>query len=308
MMSNIYPSFLSLGLALGATVVSASPTSRPDVSDSGHSIFLKRMGEKASALGMTAAYYENASGLTKKSRVSASDLLKLGEAAVANPTLAKIWAATERTVSISGPHARQERIVHGYTTLKGYAAFVKRYPFLGGKGGSLSYNDLSVRAHLIVTEVAGTRLLIALAGQECSDDPFALDLEICEKAAAMLSGTAAPSAPGLAALEAKKGAYAFATLDGRLRYESREAHRLQVPASTTKILTALCCLETVGDVSRTLTVRSRDIVGGSGYACFDGDVLTYEDALYSMMLPSSNTLAESVATAAGECLIDGGVR
>jgi len=290
---------------IGAWTVAAvaAPMSWPNETDSAHALFLKAMGEKAAALGMRAAYYENASGLTKKSRVSAADLLALGLEAARNPILSRIWAATNRTVAVTGPHARQEKLVHGYTTLKGYSAFARKYPFLGGKGGSLSYDDLSIRAHVILTEVAGTKLLIALAGQECSDDPFALDIEICEKVAAMLAGQAAPAAPGLAALEAKRGAYAFATLDGRLRCESRDAHRLQVPASTTKIVTALCCLDAVKDVSRPMTVRARDIVGGSGYKCFDGDVMTYEDALYSMMLPSSNTLAESVATAAGEVLL-----
>ena len=278
-------------------------TARPDRADSAHAFFMKAMGEKAAALGMRTAYYENASGLTKKSRVSAADLLALGLEAAKDPVLSRIWAATNRTVSIAGPHARQERIVHGYTTLKGYRAFARRYPFLGGKGGSMQYPDLSVRAHLILTEVSGTSLLIALAGQEWADDPFALDIEICERVSARLSGAAEPPAPGLDALEAKGGAYAFATLDGRIRFESREAHRLQVPASTTKILAALCCLDIVKDLSRTLTVRKQDILGGSGYTCFDGDVVTFEDALYSMMLPSSNTMAESVATAAGECLL-----
>ena len=259
--------------------------------------------EKVTALGMTAAYFQNASGLSLKSRISAADLLKLGEAAVANPTLARIWAATERTVELGGPHARQEKVEHVYAKLEGYEAFVRRYPFLGGKGGSICCDQLSVRAHLIVTEVAGERILIALAGQEAADDPFALDLEVCGLAEAMLAGMEPPSAPGLAALEKKLGGYAFASLDGRLRYESREAHRPQVPASATKILTALCALDVVKDISRKLTLRSQDILGGSGYACFAGDEISFEDALYSMMLPSSNTMAESVATAAGALML-----
>ena len=293
---------VALGCCFTAVAV-GEPSSRPDASDTAHALFLKRMGEKGVELGLEASYYENASGLTKKSRTCAADLLKLGLAAVANPTLARIWAATNRTVSIGGPHARQERLVHGYTTLKGYPAFARRYPFLGGKGGSLSYSDLTVRAHVILTEVRGVRLLIALAGQRCEDDPFALDLEICDLVAAELAGSPHPAIPRLEALEASGGGYAYATLDGRIRRKSPHARRPQVPASTTKIMTALCCLDLVRDVSRKMTIRKRDIVGGSGYACQDGDEITYEDALYSMMLPSSNTLAESVATGAGEFLL-----
>ena len=287
----------------GASVDETPPSAQPDAADSGWAIFMKRMAEKATALGMTDSYFENASGLSLKSRISASDLLKLGEAAVANPTLARIWAATERTVEIGGPRARQETIKHVYAKLEGYEAFVKRYPFLGGKGGSICCDQLSVRAHLIVTEVAGERIVIALAGQEASDDPFALDLEICALAEAMLKGTEPPPTPGLAALEEKLGGYAFASLDGRLRCESRETHRLQVPSSATKVLTALCALDVVADVSRKLTLRSQDVRGGSGYTCYVGDEVSFEDALYSMMLPSSNTMAESVATAAGGLML-----
>lgn len=296
----------------GATVehaVAAPPvTTRPAIDASAHSIFMRRMAEKSFKMGLSAAYYENASGLTKNSRVCVADLLTLGLAVAANPTLSRIWSATNRIVTIHGPHARSEEIVHGYTKLRGYPAFQRKHPFLGGKDGSLSYNDLTVRAHVIMTEVTGRRILIALAGQAYSDDPFAADLEICDLMESMLKGRARPPTPTLDALEAKFGAYAFATLDGQLRFESRHSRRLQVPASTTKLMTALCCLDVVKDVSRKMTVRQRDIVGGSGYKCFDGDELTWEDALYSIMLPSSNTLAEAAATAAGELMLPENLR
>ena len=222
---------------------------------------------------------------------------------MAYPTLARIWAATIRTVSIGGPHARQERLVHGYTTLKGYPAFARRYPFLGGKGGSLSYSDLTVRAHVILTEVKGVRLLIALAGQRCEDDPFALDLEICDLVAAELAGSPHPATPRLEALEASGGGYAYATLDGRIRRESPHARCPQVPASTTKIMTALCTAEAEKDMSQKLTVRFDDLRGGSGIECHSGDVLTYEEALYALLLSSSNTLAEALAASVGTLLI-----
>ena len=109
--------------------------------------------------------------------------------------------------------------------------------------------------------------------------------------------------PDLRRLRGQLGGYAFASLDGRLRCESREAHRLQVPASATKVLTALCALDVVADVSRKMTLRSQDVRDGSGYTCYAGDEVSFEDALYSMMLPSSNTMAESVATAAGGLML-----
>ena len=301
-MNSLQKLVLSGGLVLGLAtceVAAGQPYSHASMS----SAFMTRLRQKTADLGMDDSYFANASGLTKESRVTAADLLTLGLAAAGNPTLSRLWAATQRTVSLGGPHARQEKLVHGYTTMAAYAEFVKRYPFLGGKGGSLNYSDLAIRTHVLLTEVSGRRLVIAISGMAYTDDPFEFDLEICDLAAAKLAGAADPATPKLDALEQKLGGYAFATLDGRLRHESREARRLHVPASTTKIITALCCLDVVKDVSAKLTVMASDIVGGSGYTCYEGDEITFEDAIYSMMLPSSNTMAESVATATGRLLL-----
>lgn len=265
--------------------------------------FLDRMSEKAKELGLSVSHYENASGLTKKSRTSAADLLKIGKAVLAQPALAAAWAETNVTVSVLGAHARTERLVHGYTKLKGYRAFAEKYPFLGGKGGSLSYSDLSVRAHVLLTEVGGSKLLIAISGQKCGDDSFAVDLAICDRVAAELRGEKPAASPVLAALDELGAGYAYATLDGKLSFASEHAEAAHVPASTTKIVTALCCLDVVKDLSQTLTVRAIDISGGSGFKCYEGDVMTCRDALLAMMLPSSNTIAESVATNVGELLL-----
>ena len=265
--------------------------------------FLAKMAEKGKELGLSASYFENASGLTKKSRTSAADLLKIGRAALANPVLAEVWAQTNVTISVKGPKARTEKLKHGYTGLKGYGAFAAKYPFLGGKGGSLSYPDLKTRSHVILTGVEGRRLLIAISGQKYADDPFAVDLAICDKVAAELRGETPAKSSVLEGLDAIGAGYAYATLDGKLSFESVNARKEQVPASTSKIVTALCCLDVVKDIDKTLVIHETDIKGGSGFACHAGDVMTYRDALLAMMLPSSNTLAEAVASNVGELLL-----
>lgn len=269
--------------------------------------FLKRMEAKAKELGLAVSHYENASGLTKKSRTSAADLLKIGQAALANPDLAAIWAETNAVVRVSGPKARDVRLAHVYSSSpsmrKGFVALTSRYPFLGGKGGSLCYPDLSVREHVFVTEVSGHKLLIAISGQKYNDDPCAVDLAICDKVAAELRGETPPVSPVLEALDKMGAGYAYRTLDGKVSFASAHADEVHVPASTSKIVTALCCLDVVKDLSETLTIRAIDITGGSGFTCYEGDVMTYRDALLAMMLPSSNTLAEAVATSVGERLL-----
>lgn len=265
--------------------------------------FLRKMADKVRELGLSSSCFENASGLTKKSRISASDLLKIGKAALANPVLAEVWAQTNVTISVKGPKARAERLKHVYAELKGYGAFAAKYPFLGGKGGSLCYPDLSTRAHVMVTEVDGRKLLIAIAGQKYKDDPFAVDLAICDKVAAELRGETPAKSSVLEGLDAIGAGYAYATLDGSVSFASALAEKVQVPASTTKIMTALCCLDVIKDVDSSLVVHAADIQGGSGFACHEGDVVTYREAFLAMMLPSSNTLAEAVASNVGEQLL-----
>ena len=299
----------AFGLSLALIALTAfAKTPPPDVQEKARlracrKAFLAKMAEKGKELGLSSSYFENASGLTKNSRTTAADLLKIGRAALANPVLAEVWAQTNVTISVRGPKARTEKLKHGYTGLKGYRAFAAKYPFLGGKGGSLSYPDLSTRSHVILTEVAGRKLLIAISGQKYADDPFAVDLAICDKVAAELRGETPAKSSVLEGLDAIGAGYAYATLDGSVSFASALAEKVQVPASTTKIMTALCCLDVVKDIDKTLVIHETDIKGGSGFTCRAGDVVTYRDALLAMMLPSSNTLAEAVASNVGELLL-----
>ena len=272
-------------------------------SSPGRDAFLARMKARADELGMVETRLVNPSGLTKDSRSSANDLLRLGLAFVDHPVLARIWGATNHVVKIEGPNARRVNVTHNYLALKNFGAFTASYPFLGGKGGSLAYPDLRIRAHVIVTEVCGDRYVISIMGMAFEDDPCVLDLEICARIAAERNGKRLPAAPALEALLTKGGGYAYSSLDRTRRYVSPNADRSQVPASTTKIMTALCTVETVKDLSQKLTVRFDDLRGGSGIECHSGDVLTYEEALYALLLSSSNTLAEALAASVGALLL-----
>ena len=272
-------------------------------SSPGRDAFLARMKARADELGMVETRLVNPSGLTKDSRSSANDLLRLGLAFADHPVLARIWGATNHVVKIDGPNARRVNVTHNYLALKNFGAFTASYPFLGGKGGSLAYPDLRIRAHVIVTEVCGERYVISIMGMAFEDDPCVLDLEICARIAAERNGKRPPAAPALEALLTKGGGYAYSSLDRTRRYASPNADRSQVPASTTKIMTALCTVETVKDLSQKLTVRFDDLRGGSGIECHSGDVLTYEEALYALLLSSSNTLAEALAASVGAILL-----
>lgn len=67
------------------------------------------------------------------------------------------------------------------------------------------------------------------------------------------------------------------------------------PASTTKVMNLVTALPFIDDIKEKVTLVSGDIESGSGNYFSAGDVLTIEDLIFGMMLPSSNTCAKTLA-------------
>lgn len=76
-------------------------------------------------------------------------------------------------------------------------------------------------------------------------------------------------------------------------------------ASLTKVMTSMVMLDYVSDLSDTMTVLASDATGGSGNNLNADDVISYQEALYNMMLPSSNVTTTVVARTVGEIILDG---
>lgn len=68
-----------------------------------------------------------------------------------------------------------------------------------------------------------------------------------------------------------------------------------VNASTTKVMTLITALPFVQDIKEKITLVSGDTESGSGNYFSAGDVLTIEDIMFAMLLPSSNTCAKTLA-------------
>lgn len=76
-----------------------------------------------------------------------------------------------------------------------------------------------------------------------------------------------------------------------------------VPASTTKVMSLITGLPYIKSVEDTVTLVSGDIESGSGNYFSAGDVLTINDLIYGMMLPSSNTCAKTFAHYVGSIIL-----
>ena len=65
-------------------------------------------------------------------------------------------------------------------------------------------------------------------------------------------------------------------------------------------MTALCMMEWVDDLDRYISIKASDLMPGSGPKFFEGDSITYRDALHAMLLPSSNTAAVALSRTIGQ--------
>lgn len=99
-----------------------------------------------------------------------------------------------------------------------------------------------------------------------------------------------------AALEIKAtAAVLIDATTGRVIYEQNAKQALP-PASTTKVLTALLVLEQVEDLDQTITLPDDFInVGESSINLQPGDIVSYRDLLYALMLRSANDAAQALA-------------
>lgn len=72
------------------------------------------------------------------------------------------------------------------------------------------------------------------------------------------------------------------------------------PASTIKMVTAILAKKYNTNLQEKLTVTQEDLTIGSGYNLAVGDEITFEDCIYNLMLPSSNTSATLLARITGD--------
>lgn len=83
--------------------------------------------------------------------------------------------------------------------------------------------------------------------------------------------------------------------DDKIIYELNKDEKVPV-ASLTKIMTTLIAIENIEDLDKTVEITNESFVGTDGYSKAGfrvGDVVTYKDLLYGVMLPSG---AEAVNT------------
>lgn len=87
-------------------------------------------------------------------------------------------------------------------------------------------------------------------------------------------------------------------LDANRTLYARAADTPRAPASLTKLMTALLAMET-GALDQPVTVQGMDLIGDASMGLQAGEVVTLEDLLWGLLIPSGNDAAMSIARTIG---------
>lgn len=271
--------------------------------------FVAYMNQKAAEIGMTESVFNDAAGMHNFS--TARDLLRLVVYADQYPVFRQVWAQDKYTATVEGVNPRKQD------------CFVKskhpdlndHYHVLGRKGGGLIWprSNLYVYNLAAILEIPGSadRLAVvtmyAPGGNQEPNNRFQATTEVADIAMALYKDPAADVSAMpvccenaiIAVLPPEGKCYD----DLKILYE-KDADTLGRPMSISKVLTTVCVLDHVQDLSRKITYDAFDANIGPFYVSdfAPGDMLTYIDALHAMMLESSNVTAQMLARSTGQII------
>ena len=259
--------------------------------------FMEYMNKKAREIGMNSTTFVDAAGFYN--RTTALDLIRMGMYACSYDEIVDTWHKNSYSITIEGPSARTITVNTTVTSSN-----LENYYFLyGGKTGTVDGQQnllcvcLGPDDRLFVVVILGAIDNRFTCARQAMDEAVKKynDPTYNGPTSAVNAGAAAVA---LLPLGNTKG-YVSKTID--LLY-AKDVYSSRTPASITKVMTSICMLDFVYDINTKFTIKTLDITSGSGPSLNNGDIMTYKEGLHAMLLPSSNTTAEAVATSVGHIM------
>ena len=270
--------------------------------------FVERMNQKAAEIGMRHSLFRDPAGIDNLS--TAHDLLRLLVCADHYRALDGVWNAPEETLVVMGDMPRQQVVES--TVVK--PRLETHYHILGGKTGTLT--RYQARNLAVILEIPGRRerlAVVALYADGMNSEPnsrFDAVRQIADAAlqklqdpCADLSQTEVCCKAAAACLIPAAGAAVGEDLP--LLFAQNAEEQL-VPASVSKVLTAVCMMDVVDNLCDTYAYCQFDTEIGGFYAedFLPGDRMTFHQGLYAMLLPSSNVSAMAIGRTVGQRLLE----
>lgn len=263
-------------------------------------VFVQEMNKKMKQLGLSSTF-ANSTGLQNSGNLaSAYDFNIIALHASVQPELASIWGQKHLDLYLRGSNPRTVSVD---TSVKG-ASLENTYTILGGKTGTIG-----TLKNLTVIVANGDDIYVGTV-MKASDDRF-LDLKIAIDQAIKKDKGQTYDVNAVGTIDTTFSVIKYPKFNALLTTNKKpdlllgkNQDTLNNPASMTKIITSIVCIENATNLNQPITFQSSDIVGGSGIAINVGDVMTLREAIYAMMLPSTNTAAKAVARVVGHNIIN----
>ena len=313
------------------TLIKGGNTSIPCTSDVARQTFYDEMMAEADAIGMTNTVYQSASGLATANVTTTNDTVKLGAKGMCYPEMVEIWSCKEKTVKTSGV-IRTITVNSTIVDHDGWADVMKTdYLLLGGKTGTYGgrYNYcITLKAkdtqdiftictssttaetstnnrHVYAKKLADIAKLLRAAGEYGITNSDNIQNADCKTAVKEIEATMSGLLTNATVILTPQYGAAYDEqniLDGtdKAFLYSLDGSTQFITASMTKIMTFYLTVKWIKDLDSTFELLAEDVQTGSGPTLTGGEVFTFRDALYVLMLPSSNTIANCLARVVGQ--------
>lgn len=250
--------------------------------------FMSLVNEKAKYYGMSKSNFTSPSGAGGNT-TCAKDLAISGYYACGYRDVLDVWKHKQYNVKVYGENAREIGIS---STVMNTA--IGDYTVYGGKTGSWSGTENL----LIIADVTGETFACVVMDCGSLSNRFVAMKELLD----VISASSGEVSTATAAC-----AYKLPTQLPQLHdvttetpaYVKNESQEI-IPASVTKVMTAMTAIDYADDLSEKIVFKSSDLESGSGAIFKTGDIISLRDALHAMLLPSSNMCAKAIARNIGK--------
>lgn len=264
--------------------------------------FIAAMNAKAQQIGALTAHFSDASGLVyTDAQASANDILQILVHAAGMERIAEKWNRKTYAMTIYGSNARTTNITSSVQNTTYYDDTAN--PILGGKTGTLSISGQVTYNLMFCTIASGIEVAIAIIGASSEANRWTDAQKIVTYLTKILNGESATlaslNASYAAACKLPNNPIMYDNFPFTLLVSKSPSTLGKRPASLTKVMTLVAAYDYITDENEFVTIKSSDIIGGSGANIAAGDVVSIRDLVFDMLLPSSNNAATAIARYCG---------
>lgn len=250
--------------------------------------FMSLVNKKAECYGMSNSNFTSPSGAGGNT-TCAKDLAIAGYYACGYREVLDIWKHKNYKIKVYGKNEREISV--GSTVMN---TPIGSYTIYGGKTGSWSGTENL----LVVAEINEEAYACVVMDCGSSSNRFVAMEELLDVISTSSGEVSTATSACAYKLPAQLPQMHNISTETAI-YTKNESQEI-IPASVTKVMTAMTAIDYANDLSEKITFKSTDLESGSGAVFQSGDIVTLKDALEAMMLPSSNMAAKAIARNIGK--------